>query len=142
MNTPSVSHGKYVTMTTPRTAAYSKENYRTDTVTILGDDSVTETLPEGTPMAQLNAGANSGLWVKYDSAGADGADVCKGLLANNVRPRALARTKADGTLEATNAVASVYFKGEFDNAAVTALGFDATALSQLNGSITGNVLKF
>lgn len=135
--------GKIVAMDSPRSEEYIKEHYDSNSIVIAGSTTATESLTEGTPMAKLTGGADVGKYVKYDSAGANGADVCVGLLANMSIPASSRfRVKADGSKEATDTMASLYSKGKFDSDQLTALGLDATAIGQLDGAVVGNVFSF
>lgn len=106
--------------------------YTPDEIRIFGEDSDFMGLPvtvlatepalsPGTPMGQVTL---SGKYKKYNSAAVDGSENFAGLLQNAVNP----------TAEGRDVLAAIWFTGYFDHAKVTALGFDANALSTTPGA--------
>lgn len=107
-------------------------SYTPDEIRVLGEDSdfiglpitvdVSEpALSPGTPMGQVTL---SGKYKKYTSGAVDGSQNFAGFLQNAVNPAA----------EGRDVLAAMWITGYFDNAKVTALGFDANALSTTPGA--------
>jgi len=75
----------------------------------------------GTPMGQITA---SSKYKKYDKDAVDGSQNFAGFLQNAVNP----------TAEGKDVQAAIWITGYFDNAKVTALGWNATALAATPGA--------
>lgn len=107
-------------------------SYTPDEIRVLGEDSDFMGLPitvdasqtalsPGAPMGQVTG---TGKYKKYNSAAVDGSQNFAGFLQNAVNPAG----------EGRDVLAAIWFTGYFDYAKVTALGFDANALSTTPGA--------
>lgn len=92
----------------------------------------------GRAVARLTSGPNSGLYTKYNNAGASGADVCAGVLFAPVEA-------ADFPSTTGTAVARCIFGGEVFNSKL--VGMDANGITDLGGRVITDasgtaILKF